>query len=536
MPHTHAHLALACDSLPVGIGGIASGRCYALITDSEDNSAALTLPILAHAVKTGHRACWLADALPERTMARMGMEALALANQDRTLEVLCWNDEPGSGTQDLLRELNHFRVKGKGFFLIEGAERLLAGPESPAEALDTLQQWARKRNHSVLLVFRHQEDRIDPSQLLRQASDNLSGLARWTEGNEGMTLEVLHWFGAAGCSAAGSYRLEKKENGRLRVRTGTQDNLLPTLPPASDEHSVFVTRNAIPAGHPAPGGWHVCDDVERLVEATRGALAATLVLGYDKNTELRDFQETVLQIRRERGPRLKIVIREINIRLRHNQESVMLHLGANMVIPTEVPSSRWTSLVHMIQGQLYWRDLPRSLEAALADAESEHMQGYVAPVKFCKTVASVLRHSRSMGISNALVVLPMAKGLTPADALRHCTIRRPGDICSADEQNLYLFLYACHEADVTPTLERLFNLPLGDLFEEEVRCLTPSTIQDAADDFAQRAPRLPDLSSHAAPSTKPATPAAASQPSSNLSTEAQRTKRPVLRPLHLRTA
>ncbi|HEX5392052.1 MAG TPA: cellulose biosynthesis protein BcsE [Rhodocyclaceae bacterium] len=540
MPHSHRahhHLTLACDGLPVGIGSIAPGRCYALVTDSEDDSAALTLPILAHAVKIGHRACWLADAQPERAMARTGMDFLGHANQNRHLEVLCWNDEPSSDTQDLLRELNHFHIKEKGFFLIEGAERLLAGTEAPAAALDALRQWARKRNHSVLLVFRHPADQRDPSQLLRQAADHLAGHARWAEGHEGVTLEVLHWFGAAGCSAAGSYRLEKNETGHLRVSANAQDSVLPTLPPASDEHSVFVMRNAIPAGHPVPGGWHVCDDMVQLVEATTATVAATLILGYDRDTKLRDLQETVLRVRRERGPRLKIVIRENNIRLRHNQESAMLRLGTNMVIPAEVPASRWTSLVHMIQGQLYWRDLPRSLDAALADAAAEHAQGYVAPVAFCKTVTTMLRHSRSMGISNALVVLPMARGLAPADALRHCVIRRPGDICSADEENFYLFLYACHEIDVTPTLERLFNLPLGDLFDEEVRCITPSTIQDAADAFALRAPKLPDLSIHAAHhSAAPTAQATPGQTSPIPGAASHRAHRPVLRPLHLRTA
>jgi hypothetical protein len=150
----------------------------------------------------------------------------------------------------------------------------------------------------------------------------------------------------------------------------------------------------------------------------------------------------------------------------------------------------------------------------------------------------MLRHSRSMGISNALVLLPMARGLTPADALRHCTIRRPGDICTADKECFYLFLYACHEADVTITLERLFNLPVGDLFNEEVRYVTPAAIQDVTDAFALRAPSLPDLSSHAAHHT--AEPAAQTpqgqQTSAILGTTVYRAERPVLRPLHLRTA
>lgn len=531
-------LSLACEGLPVGIGSLAQGRCYALITDDEDSSAMLTLPIVAKAVQQGQRACWLADALPERTLSRAGMVSLARANGERQLEVLCWNEEPACSAQDLQQELNHFRIKEKGFFLIEGAERLLSGTDSPNAALDAMRQWARKHHHCLLLVFRHHSGQRDPSLQLQNAADHLAGHARWNEDEDGARLEVLHWFGAGGCSAAGSYRLSKDSNGHLRVISEAEDKALPSLPPAADEHSVFVTRNAIPPGYPIPSGWQVCDDMTHLVNATMAATAATLILGYDRDARLRDVQETVLQVRRSRGPRLKIVIRENGIRLRHNQESVLLRLGANLIIPAEVPPSRWTSLVHMIQGQLYWRNLPRSLDAALADAAAEHAQGYLAPVDFCKTVGVMLRHSRAMGISNALVALPLAQGLEPTDALRHCAIRRPGDVCSADRHNFYLFLYACHEVDISPTLRRLFELPLGDLFDEEMRWVTPSTIQDAMDEFALRAPSLPDLSSSAPhhPANVSADKAAAGQAGLASMAENRRVARPVLRPLSLRTA
>ena len=53
------------------------------------------------------------------------------------------------------------------------------------------------------------------------------------------------------------------------------------------------------------------------------------------------------------------------------------------------------------------------------------------------------------------------------DALRACHTSRDGDLFTADHESVYVFLFACREPDVELALNRLFTLPLTQLFSSE---------------------------------------------------------------------
>jgi len=120
------------------------------------------------------------------------------------------------------------------------------------------------------------------------------------------------------------------------------------------------------------------------------------------------------------------------------------------------------------------------------------------------SIAATLQRSRALPVQSALLRLPLAYGLLPLDALRYCRIKRAGDLVTADDRSVFLFLYACRETDLDKTLERLFSLPLGELFSTEDRFLSPHTIRQAIDDLDIRHQQqaFPDLSAELAAVTK----------------------------------
>ncbi|HEY5801882.1 MAG TPA: BcsE family c-di-GMP-binding protein, partial [Burkholderiaceae bacterium] len=200
------------------------------------------------------------------------------------------------------------------------------------------------------------------------------------------------------------------------------------------------------------------------------------------------------------GPRLKIVVRELNLRLRYSQEALLLRLGANLIVPAEVGFARFLGLAGMVQGQVYAHPIVPSYEAAVADATPEKEQGYLPPAAFIQAVAAMLDASRALNMQEVLVRMPLGYGLQPLDALRYCAIKRAGDLCTADDQSVYLFLHACREGDVDMTLERLFKLPVAEFFSSESRYFSPDQIQHAIDELQQRCHHgaYPDLSTELA--------------------------------------
>lgn len=120
-------------------------------------------------------------------------------------------------------------------------------------------------------------------------------------------------------------------------------------------------------------------------------------------------------------------------------------------------------------------------------------RGYLPVSRFVEAVRAALAGSAALAVQCALVRLPVVPGLQPADALRYCALRRAGDICTADRESVHVFLFACRESDLTRAFDRLFRLPVTELFAEEVRCLSRGAILGSLDILAADAD-LPDLS------------------------------------------
>jgi len=309
---------------------------------------------------------------------------------------------------------------------------------------------------------------------------------------------------------------------------------------AADEDAVIITRAALPAEQPPPAAWHVAESLEALRTAAAAATAATLVLHYDPATSLDALARIVFGLRQSRGSRIKIVVREINVRMRYSQEQLIMRLGANLVVAAEVVFSRFLGLVDMVQGQVFSRPLAADYEAAVMAVAEVPERGYLTPRVFAETVAAIMRRARVLNIQSALIRLPLVRGLSPADALRYCSVRRSGDLCTADADSVYVFLFACRESDIGFTLDRLFRLPVSELFEGEERCLSPETIRHALETLAEAAAaaQWPDLGAAFSAGAGPAEQAAQVVPSASPSrVGVRRAPAPaVRRPLPLRHA
>jgi hypothetical protein len=84
------------------------------------------------------------------------------------------------------------------------------------------------------------------------------------------------------------------------------------------------------------------------------------------------------------------------------------------------------------------------------------------------------------------VRLPLQPQTAHWDALQQCRLARPGDVFSADEQALYLFLFACRVPDVPLVLERVFAGNRDALFEGELRLFDEAPMLAFLDEFERR--------------------------------------------------
>ena len=89
-----------------------------------------------------------------------------------------------------------------------------------------------------------------------------------------------------------------------------------------------------------------------------------------------------------------------------------------------------------------------------------------------------------------LVKLVMVPECSHLDVLRACRVKRPGDFFTTDDSSIYLFLYACPEAELESALLRVFSVPLAELFDGQLRFPDRFSVEDELERFRKHAERV----------------------------------------------
>lgn len=463
MQATAGHV-LAIEQLPRNVSGLQEGRVYLLQHDGRVPVLDVIWATLLAGTSGVH---WvtgrdIGKALQSKTPLAERMRQAIDTGQVRAYEMAEAAD-PGK----MVEELEYFGVKRNALFLFEDA---VAGDFE--EAVLTFKQFASKHASAVLLVSAHDLG----------YSDCLSGLARFHLAEAGQKWDVLYWFDATGVIAGASFGLsllESEGGGAGNAAAQHAEEF------SGDEDDIFITRAAL-AGKKLPEGWRMVEDFAAAETALTSARHASIILHHDQNTALGELARLVFSLRHACGRQVRILVRQVNAHLRHSQEQLLLRLGANFVIPAEVLFPHLDGFVRMLKGQVYPYELEPDYDEVVAQVMPSSEQGYLKPGRFAAAVRETLSRSGALMIRSVLVRLKPAPGLSPADALRSCWMKRRGDLCTADEENVFLFLFACRESNIDLTLDRQFAYPVSVLFEGESLFLLEEDIVRVLSDLEER--------------------------------------------------
>src|SRR4029079_11419851 len=107
---------------------------------------------------------------------------------------------------------------------------------------------------------------------------------------------------------------------------------------AKDEKDVYFMDSTLAgiAKTAAEGKWTFCDNLVTLMHNSRDSVAASAILVFDRNTDLRSLAQAVHTLRTGRGKNLKIIIRELDASLRYQNELLLLNSGARRCLTREV--------------------------------------------------------------------------------------------------------------------------------------------------------------------------------------------------------
>ena len=232
-----------------------------------------------------------------------------------------------------------------------------------------------------------------------------------------------------------------------------------------------------------PDNWLFCEQLSDIVNVCSEAPNSSVILALEQMEGFAELVRTVYMLRLRFGEKLSIIVRELKVRLRYQDEAMLGTCGVSLIVPSTVDFPRFLSMVEIAGYQNFGVPLPADVENAIAGGAPNQSFGYLSPSRFLRQVQETILRSQLLSIDNAIVELSLVNGLRPMDVLRHCRLHRCGDFVTADRSHLWLFFHACREFDLEQTISRVFALPIDELCSAEQRYLTTYSIQGFLDQF-----------------------------------------------------
>lgn len=398
------------------------------------------------------------------------------------------------GVKRLLEEIQFYPEAQHAHLIIHLDEELLVAlsTENVKQALTLVDNFARQKNATVLWVLTGEQALTLLSELQR-FNHVIAGLAIATTEAVSQTLFIEFWRHASGYVTKLSCQVTEKEPLTLKVIKKQEVGHFQQF---TDQNHVLINRSLVPSNTKLPPNYTLYDNNTTLYQAAAQKQAATVILAIDKSTDLLKLGEQCLELRKTAGNWLKIVLKNSDGVIRHKDECVFLTVGVNLILHSSTDISRLMSQVQAIQGYRFARPLPQQFSDVLSHVKGSQEKGYLPAFRFIEEVLKHRDSSINTGVSGVLIVLKLQKGLPVQTVLPLFKIKRVGDIFTATEKHIYLYLNACRENDVDLALTRLFRLSLGEFFlfhdiyssemsiEEQCRALRKYVMNTDAFDYS----------------------------------------------------
>jgi cellulose biosynthesis protein BcsE len=424
--------------------------------------------------------------------------------------------QPEGPRQDLAHlvlELERYRLPRGGLLVLEGCDDLCDwnDPAALRNTIRWLHDWARRQAGRVLWV-------VDPgggerSMAIHHLQHQFGGIAQLVAEHGELIWKMDLWKTGPSIRLGEIYPLRFNQQGRLTLLSRQEGGQFIAV----DETRVLALSGVV-AGEPwYPEHWELFSEPASLLAACEGVVAATVLFDCRFQRDIEPLLHAVYDIRQRCGNKVKILVREIGQVMRYQYESLFLSVGANQVVGRDANFSRFLAIVHAVQGQVLTRVLPADFNTALTRTLKGGQSGYLPPAEFVSAMREAFEGARMINVNSVLLKLPLWPHVSHLDALGQCQLTRPGDICTADENVIYLFLYACQVPDIVGVLRRVFSDPVDELFVGQLQLTDEVSIYDFLDEFergiADRVPvdhtqALAELAKSRAPVTVAEAPAA----------------------------
>lgn len=353
-----------------------------------------------------------------------------------------------------------------------------------------LRSWAQEKRKLIVMVAQGDVNQSPLSQWVVAASSMANSLSLLYRAEHYWHWDIEHWYTDQDVVMR-NLLVDEFDSGlpKLSLHQLNEQKYIDTLV-QSDE--VWYSPYAILPTETAPGQWQALKRLEDWQQEVPENSPGSILLGITVKDSIIELAQRVHSMRMFFGPNIRIFIREIAKPIRHEDENLLLHAGATMIIPFELKLGRIMVLIDNTAGWRFTRPILPTLSRILGDYERQRLQGYLAPQQFVKEVMKTSNYAGINGIHSALIRGEPMDGLDLIQIAAQFQSRREGDVVTIADGAIYIYLFACRESDVSGVLKFLIGLPSDSIFSRETRYCSTQLIQQALNELTQQIAHEPE--------------------------------------------
>lgn len=512
LPHAHVQERLVIEGLPEKWSTLARGAVHGIY--AAPGTRACDALIWNTARNGGGEHVTVVRALPPDAIAAQlrarGFSADARApGWPRHLNVLASSGESGGvSLRAALHALGRRGLRSHSLSIIEGAERWFSwdDPAALRREGEFLARWCAKRRVTMMLVFHAEpaspdiaDSRSVPARAYPSSGTlhmRFAGVARMGEVAGELRWHIDFWRTGQTLAANETCSLRLNAAGALVAEPEAPSHgRIPARPFADDEHRVIVARALVDTEAWIPGDWELQADNASVFAACAEARAASVLFTLDATTSLADLCAMIHALRKQCGGALKIAVAQRGESIGLHHELLLLRVGADAVLPRDMPISRLLYALRSLQGHVRTGAIADDPAAALAAAQPDAIGGYAPLPRFCDRVAAVLQRAALLALPHVLVELSLRPDVSHLDALCATLSRLPGRLATVDATRVYLFFFACEPPDAQDRLAQLLGTSAAGFFADR-KLYAGSDVAQHLDAMRARARRAdaPDYS------------------------------------------
>ncbi|WP_157981248.1 BcsE family c-di-GMP-binding protein [Aliidiomarina iranensis] len=356
-----------------------------------------------------------------------------------------------------------------------------------------LKNWASANGKLLIFTLQAEIDNPDLREFLNTSARAFGSLHMIYQGQPNWRWLLQYWFRGYTINRW-NWELEEQRlpNGGITFEFVNHDNFASDTRRLGEKAPRFICDAGVDEGEFLPSEWQkIVYETDLRDELPQGS-DALVILGISSRDKLLQVAERVFQLRKYFGPYLRIIVRERDESLRLQDERILISSGANLVLPSELGTRRVIGVAETTVGFKFTHTLPDNFADIKTSQIMDDVRGYLAPGMFLDKVLTLEKKAERQALDSVLIRAEPGTGLTAHTLVRRFSSRRPGDIISVLQGQVYLYLYGCRESDVSNVLYMNFGIPSDNLFKNEVRIVKHGQIIDARDGLVE--------DEHAAPS------------------------------------